>query len=132
MGFSMSAAPHVGVLAEIERHRIALRESREAEIRESADRQRMQAKRLAETGAFSADDPILHAAGIRTGGKTEAKAAANNALALLFAGDVEGARKAATTTPERYAVFNIAPQKAAELWPDTAEDWNKTQRMLGN
>jgi hypothetical protein len=58
--------------------------------------------------------------------------AADKALRLALAGDLDGARSAATTRKERWPAFRMAQELAAELWPDTATEFASTVRLLGD
>jgi len=58
--------------------------------------------------------------------------AADKALRLALAGDLDGARSAASTRRERWPAFRAAQELAAELWPDTATEFARTVRLLGD
>jgi hypothetical protein len=58
--------------------------------------------------------------------------AADKALRLALAGDLDGARGAATTRKERWPAFRVAQELAGELWPDTATEFSSTVRLLGD
>jgi hypothetical protein len=64
--------------------------------------------------------------------QTRAPTAADRALRLALAGDLDGARSAATTRKERWPAFRTAQELAAELWPDTATEFASTVRLLGD
>jgi hypothetical protein len=64
--------------------------------------------------------------------KTGKPTAADKALRLALAGDLDGARAAASTRRERWPAFRAAQELAAELWPDTATEFARTVRLLGD
>jgi hypothetical protein len=57
--------------------------------------------------------------------------AADNALRLALAGNLDGARAAAKTRAERWPAFRMAPELSAQLWPDTGSEFASTVRMFG-
>lgn len=53
-------------------------------------------------------------------------------LAAVKRGDMESAKAACTTRAERWPVFRFDANLAGQLWPDTAEDFQRTVSMFGS